>query len=37
MGHIIPALEAEYQKQERLVVESELGNYLHYARRRIAR
>ncbi|HEX3151494.1 MAG TPA: ATP-binding protein [Gemmataceae bacterium] len=37
MTHIIPAIEAEYQKQGRLVMDSELGSYLHYGRRRAAR
>ena len=32
----IPAIEAEYQKQGRLVMESEFGKYLSYTRRRTA-
>jgi SpoVK/Ycf46/Vps4 family AAA+-type ATPase len=37
MGQIIPAVQAEYQKQGRLVMESEFGKYLHLTRRRAAR
>jgi hypothetical protein len=37
MADIIPAVEAEYQKQGRLVMANELGKYLPYARRRAAR
>ena len=37
MGHLIPAVEAEYQKQGRLVMENEFGKYLDLTRRRAAR
>src|SRR5271157_423351 len=37
MGHVIPAVEAEYQKQGRLVMENEFGKYLDLTRRRAAR
>jgi hypothetical protein len=37
MAHVIPSVEAEYQKQGRLVMASELGKYQEYARRRAAR
>jgi SpoVK/Ycf46/Vps4 family AAA+-type ATPase len=37
MGHIIPAIEAEYQKQGKLVMEREFGKYLHLTRGRAAR
>ena len=37
MGHVIPAIQAEYQKQARLVMENEFGKYLHHTRRRAAR
>jgi SpoVK/Ycf46/Vps4 family AAA+-type ATPase len=37
MAHIIPALETEYQKLGRLVMENELGPYLHLTRRRAVR
>jgi hypothetical protein len=37
MDHVIPAIQAEYQKQGRLVMESELGKYLHLTRGRASR
>src|SRR5262249_8296884 len=37
VGHIIPAIEAEYQKQGKLVMEREFGKYLHLTRGRAAR
>src|SRR5260370_40336067 len=37
MEHVIPAVEAEYQKQGKLLRESELGPCLHLSRRRAAR
>jgi hypothetical protein len=37
MSHIIPAVEAEYQKQGRLVMDSELAQYQYLARRRTIR
>jgi hypothetical protein len=36
MGHIIPAVEAEYQKQGRLIMRSEFGEYLSRTRKRAA-
>jgi hypothetical protein len=37
MRHVIPALETEFQKQGRIVMESEFGEYLPYTRRRSGR
>ena len=37
MSHIIPAIEVEYQKQGKLVMESEFEEYLPQTRRRAAR
>jgi len=37
MSHIIPAIEVEYQKQGKLVMESEFEKYLPQTRRRAAR
>ena len=36
MGHVIPAIEAEYQKQGKMVMEREFGKYLHLTRGRAA-